>query len=365
MDSSYYMWGERGLVATFFADLHLSGSPYAFKAFLDGIQIPSPHFPRTATRIVSFIEPDFANTGFGHPDAVLRVETNEDEFVFILEAKRGYYLSACKPISSRGIPRSGYNSSLNGQLELDFALALALEAFHETDSELVEPEWIIDTPYSLERKEIGRRKLKNQNVLGNIVKEICGLPLENYYFVSLTNDRTNPYLDENNSQFFPELFHATHGRDNCWQKMKHQFGWVNYSTLEAVIQRLKAENIVAGESLFLKSMELNRKNMPGGIAAKHPQNGPQSAGSRGTSLIYAPKINPGTFVHFSWWDESCALRDYSLHSTIGPIPQREYATSQIRPSIKRELQIEGKHSVKDVTYWHKKINGLNMQLQSY
>ena len=39
MDSSYYMWGERGLVATFFADLHLSGSPYAFKAFLEGIQI--------------------------------------------------------------------------------------------------------------------------------------------------------------------------------------------------------------------------------------------------------------------------------------------------------------------------------------
>src|ERR1700693_5523645 len=135
MDSNYYMWGERGLVATFFADLHLCGNQDAFNAFLDGIQIRYPHFPRTTTRIVSFIEPDFANTGFGHPDAVLRVETDEDEFVFILEAKRGCYLNACKPISSRGIPRSGYNSSLNGQLELDFALALALEGFLENDSE--------------------------------------------------------------------------------------------------------------------------------------------------------------------------------------------------------------------------------------
>lgn len=353
------MWGERGLVATFFADLHLCGNLDAYNAFLDGIEIPNPNFPRTATRIISFIEPDFANTGFGHPDAVLRVESDKDEFVFILEAKRGCYLSACKPVSSRGVPRSGYNSSLNGQLELDYALALALHAFKENDSELVEPEWIKDTPYSMERKEMGRRRLKNQNVLRAVVNEICGLPLENYFFISMTNDRSNPYPSEGNNQVLPELFHPAFGVKNCWHEMKHQFGWVNFQTLETVVRSLLDESVGMGESLFLKTMELNRTNMPAGIAVNHSQNGPES---RGISLIYAPTIQSGTFLHFSWWGESCALRDYSLHPTSEPIPQRKYTTSQIRLLVEREIQVLREGSTKNVTHWHRRICDLNMSL---
>ncbi len=79
----------------------------------------------------------------------LRVENGENRFVIILEANRGCYLNACKPVASRGILRSGYNSSLNGQLELDFALVLALGNFDENDPELIEPEWILETPYSV------------------------------------------------------------------------------------------------------------------------------------------------------------------------------------------------------------------------
>lgn len=267
-------------------------------------------------------------------------------------------MNACKPVSLRGVPRSGYNSSLNGQFELDYALVLALHGFKESDLELVEPDWIMDTPYSLERREIGRRRLKNQNVLRAVVDEICGLPLENYFFISMTNDRNNPYLSEGNNQVLPELFHPAFGVNNCWKDMKRQFGWVNYSRLETVVRSLLDESVGIGESLFLKSMELNRKNMPAGIV-NHSEDGSKS---RGTSLIYAPKIQPGTFLHFSWRGANCALRDYSVDSALEPIPDRSYTTSQIRLLVEREVQVLREGSIKNVAYWHKRICDLNLPL---
>jgi hypothetical protein len=339
----------------------LSAHPRAFDKFLEGIQIANPQFPSTVTKVIAFIEPDFANTGFGHPDAVLKLETNEDEVVVILEAKRGCYLNSCKPVSLRGIPRSGYNSSLNGQLELDFALALALNQFQENDCALTEPEWIVNTPYSTERHG-GRRTLKNRNVLRAVVKEIYGLPLENYFFVTLTSDLVNPYFVERNTQFLPELFHTEYGKQNCWHDLKHQFGWINYRALESIILSLLDENVAISQSLFLESMELNRKNMPNGRVTTHSRNGMQLRGSRGTSLIYAPTIRPATFLHFSWWDESCALRDYSLHSSLAPIPQRDYETSQVRLIVKREITMLKEAPISDVAYWHSRISELNKSL---
>jgi hypothetical protein len=90
-DSGFFMWGERGLVATFFADLHLWDDAEAFDAFLAIVQIDSPLFPRRASKMTCIIEPDFGNAGFGHPDAVLRVETEDNSSVIIIEAKRHLY----------------------------------------------------------------------------------------------------------------------------------------------------------------------------------------------------------------------------------------------------------------------------------
>ncbi len=64
MESTYFMWGERGVVATFFADLHLCGNLDAFNRFLNSVEIPDARFRRTATGMVSFIEPNFGNTVF-------------------------------------------------------------------------------------------------------------------------------------------------------------------------------------------------------------------------------------------------------------------------------------------------------------
>jgi hypothetical protein len=360
--SDFFMWGERGLVATFFADLHLWDDSEAFDSFLATVQIDSPAFPRRAKKITCVIEPDFGNAGFGHPDAVLRVEDENNVSVIIIEAKRYPYLNACKAISLRGIKGSGFNSSLNGQLELDFALALALGQFNRNDHVLVEPEWIMGTPYALERGEGVRRTLKNPNVLRDVVSRICGLPLENYFLVSLTTDISNPFHDANNASVLPELFHPKHGSENCWSQIKHQFGWVNYVTLEKVIRALFEGGTPEIDSLFLESLEINQKNMRRSATIELAGYESGVAKRRGTSIIYASQINPKTYLHFSWLGEGCALRDYSLSVTEEPDPDRSYLTSKVRTLIEQELPLGRRDVVTKTSGMHQKIIELNKQL---
>lgn len=360
--SDFLMWGERGLVATFFADLHLWDDPEAFDSFLAKVQIDSPLFPRVTKRVMCIVEPDFGNAGFGHPDAVLRVEAENTSSVIIVEAKRHPYVTACKPIHLRGINRSGFNSSLNGQLELDFALALALEQFTGTDHELIEPEWITRTPYALERGEGVRRTLKNRNVLRDVAAKICGLPLEHYFFVSLTTDPSNPFEDEKHTSILPELFHPKHGLNNCWNQIKHQFGWVNYVALKEVIKGLFAGSAYEFDSLFLESLEINEKNMR--HSTNVGSNGYESTlvKSKGTSIIYASQINAKSYLHFSWRGEGCALRDYSLSSTEAPDPERSYRTSDVRKLIEQEVPLTSRDGVTNTSGMHQKILELNKQL---
>ena len=152
--SDFFMWDERGLIASFFADLHQMQlqSPSSFSEFISVVELPGEieALQHDVKKVDFIIEPDFANTGFGHPDAVISVEfTSEPRVVFIVEAKRGAYTKACSPKANRGT--SGYNSSLNGQLELNYCLTLALSQFGSDDNELIEPEWILSSPYGVER----------------------------------------------------------------------------------------------------------------------------------------------------------------------------------------------------------------------
>jgi hypothetical protein len=72
------------------------------------------------------------------------------------------------------------------------------------------------------------------------------------------------------------------------------------------------------------------------------------------SLIYAPQINPRTFLHFSWRNESCALRDYSRSDTEEPSPDRKQ-TSYVERMIDKEIRVPNKKNVQDVSFWHQKI----------
>jgi hypothetical protein len=298
MSVDFYMWGERGLVASSFADLYLTEDSRTFEGFLRAVQIENEHFPRSVSKATVIIEPDFSNKGFGHPDAVIRVDSEKESAVIIVQAKRGPYARACRPRTDRGI-RKGFNSCLNGQLELCYALALALERFTSSSAELVEPQWVMNTPYAVERQLNGRlRRLKNPNVLRDVVAKLAGLPLKNYFFLALTTDCSSPFLDQNLAPLFPELCHRDFETLDCWEQMKHQFGWINYSALEEL--SLVAQKDRGRKLLFAKSWELNRRNMQSGTplgrkSTQSPKEGNPVSSGRGTHESTPPAKMPQHF----------------------------------------------------------------------
>jgi hypothetical protein len=79
--------------------------------------------------VVYLIEPGFSK--FGQPDLVLvcKIKDGSKRWVFI-EAKAIPY-NASAMSNKNGMKQNGYNSSINGQLSLNYRLALALERYSE------------------------------------------------------------------------------------------------------------------------------------------------------------------------------------------------------------------------------------------
>jgi len=340
--STFSMWGERGLIATFFADLNQLAEPKTINNFLQIVEFPErPVISSLSPVAIHYIiEPDFANTCFGSPDAVIALEYQDSRAVIIIEAKRTELASACAPRSQRG--QKGFNSTLNGQLELDYCLAMALSEYHEGDTELVEPEGVLSSPYKNERNGTLRR-LKNRAVLEDVVSLICGIPRDQYYFLVITNDEQNPFPCVSDD-YLPELFKPESSKripsfTNGWSEYHMRFGWLNYTKMREFI---KVQNRLPKGSLFLQSCSINQGNMKG-------------PSHSGTWLIYAPQINPHTFLHFSWTNESCALRDYSRSDTEEPSPDRNYQTSDVERMIDKKIKVHNKKNVLDVSFWHQKI----------
>jgi hypothetical protein len=373
--STFSMWGERGSIATFFADLNQLVEPETINNFLQIVEFPDrPMISSLSPVAIHYIiEPDFANTGFGQPDAVIAIEYQDDRAVIIVEAKRKELASECVPCSQRG--QRGFNSRLNGQLELRYCLAMALSEYHEGDTELVEPEWVLSSPYKNERK--GRlRRLKNRAVLEDIVSLIGGIPLDRYYFLVITNEEQNPFLRVSND-LLPELFKPELSGlsfTDGWSEYRRRFGWLNYAKMRTFINSV--QNRLTMGSLFLQSLNFNQRNMKGQsqlrrtepptvtaeqekLDAGHLAGTELSHSGQGVSLIYAPKINPRTFLHFSWRNESCALRDYSRSDAGEPSPDRSYQTSHVERMIDKEIRVPNKKNVSEVSFWHQQILKVN------
>lgn len=353
--SRLLMWGERGLIATFFADLCQIDSEDVFNEFLSIVDFPKPIEAQAATPKSAdyIIEPGFGNRGFGHPDAVLAAEyETAARAVFIVEAKRVAYAKACRPKTKRAT--RGFNSTLNGQLELDYCLALALSGFKDGDRQLIEPEWIPSSPYERGRKGT-RRSLKNRAVLEAVVSKLYGPPLERYYYIVITNEEENP-LDKVDEMYLPELYKPEgSGIDlpykNCWPEMRAQYGWLNYEKMHEFIKSNEPHMAVA--SFFLQSFQINRDNMRVEVASRRP-----ARIGRGVSMIYAPRINPKTFLHFSWKKESCRVRDYSRGKTKKPHVYEEYhneiAEVKQRIVLERPFPRSEREPLTNIPWWYEK-----------
>ena len=120
------MWGERGLVTTFFQDVAAVTDCERWEAFLRDVGYPL--LQQHVTDAWCVIEPDFGNKGFGHPDmaAYLAFDAG-DPLVLLLEAKLTTYEKSSWPNTRR--QERGFNSKINGQIELNHRLAWALTGF--------------------------------------------------------------------------------------------------------------------------------------------------------------------------------------------------------------------------------------------
>ncbi|MBZ5616520.1 MAG: hypothetical protein LAO23_21125 [Acidobacteriia bacterium] len=386
---SFVMWGERGLVASLFLDLYGSGNHAAWASFLlaCGFDAALPWLKSPICSTSTIVEPDFSNEGFGHPDAISKFGfESHDPIVLIVEAKRLPFDRCCVSPATRG--GAGYNSSLNGQLELNHCLALALSEYANGDSILSEPAWVLHSPYAIERR--GRlRSLKNRVVIDEVAKPFSGLPFRSYYHLLITTDESNPLDKPSNEPAWPELYHPDYPFQNCWKDLRSQYGWISWDAVANLVRKLSADRKVE-ESLFLTTFEPNRRNFKcvsamiseeAPIAPDEPVCSPvedmstnpvpsfiklpsgsvklPGGSGRGATMIYAPNINPNTFIHFSWLNESCAIRDYSKSPTIMPFENRNYRTSDVRRSITKEVVIRNRKPISDTRYWYETTMNLN------
>jgi hypothetical protein len=239
MENGFFMWGERGLVATFFLDLLPSQSHNNLSKFLKEIELANGNRIKfEPQKMWCIIEPNFGNRGFGQPDAIIVFENSKQEKIAILfEAKinKNYSQSS----NSRG--KKGFNSSINGQLELNYRLTNALNAYPSEEGHLKEPTRISNYYDKT-------RCLKDKKVIDKIVKTIVAFNIDyrNYYHVILTNDETNPLISNNN---LPQLF--DNNNINKWNELRSNFGWINEKKLKHFAQ----EYLKNGK--FLGTLELN------------------------------------------------------------------------------------------------------------
>ncbi len=351
------MWGERGLVATFFLDL--ATDIERWRAFLQNVWPLPPVENLDWTHVDdvwAVVEPNLGNRGFGQPDAAFRlILADKRRIVVLLEAKLGLYLESCWLPVMRG--QDGFNSKLNGQLELNHCFTLALAEYQPGHHQLIDPEWILQTPYVAARPQCHRRRLKNPIVRQQLVDPLINDGVHHYLHIILTSDPNNPLTIPGHQPWFPEIF-VDAQQGNVWGGHANRFGWANWATLR---------NLALGwndpHARFLQNLNFNFPHQAdddeplAGVAQGVPPGWPPDRPSRGVSLIYAPTINNHTFLHFSWRLNSCCLRDFTQHPPL--LPEAHTTLQVLGLKMHEEPCGPGRPPIIKVAAWQQIINGAN------
>lgn len=184
--------------------------------------------------------------------------------------------------------------------------------------------------------------------------------LDDYHYLVITTDSENP-LGRVNETFLPELLRpklSGYHMDciNDWKQWNNHFSWLNYKKMKELIEKIE-EQFPLG-SLFLPTYELNKANLGLQISQREEEDEEEGNGlkhiGRGVSLIYAPEIYPTTFLHFSWLERNCAIRDYSKSEFHQPIETR-YNTSYVENLIQQEITVKKRQPIHDISFWHNLI----------
>ena len=266
------MWGERGLVATFFAELGDDAIP-RWQQFLLEIGFP---YANEISDVWCVVEPDFGTRGFGKPDVVARISIGNGlpDFVLLMEAKRDSYRSSTYPADQRD--RAGFNSGANGQIELNHRLAMALSRFQDGDDCLTEEGWIRDSVYVQQNGQLQR--LSDFVVLDQVVSRIAGLSIEQYIHVLIDTSPVHPFddsVDDKDRQ--PAIYN---GPINCWDEfVATRFYWVTWDVLHKLAEK-------HSWSRFLATYELNKSKLGCSAVSREKLPFELHGLSRGTAIIH-------------------------------------------------------------------------------
>jgi hypothetical protein len=337
------MWGERGLVATFFLDLAADATLARWHQFLGNVTFGPNGAPPNGfdweriAKVWAVVEPGFGSKGFGSPDLVARLEfkgnSNIPPVVLALEAKTGTYVEAALNPAGRNVV-DGFNSSLNGQIELNHRLTLALQAFQPRMHQLIEPEEVA-AAYGAPNK---RRYVVNPAVLNQLVPHLRGENVR-YLHIAITSDNGTPFA-RNLGVHLPQIFHPPNAND-LWAQECHRFGWIGWQKLHRIADENNLTQFLASYRLnqhFLQAPEqLDHEQPPVAWPANRPQ--------VGVSLVFIPNFGPPdtetTAVHFSWNGNSCRIRNYlpGQNPDFAPDLPALQQTLVVLPLIVRETRL--------------------------
>lgn len=359
--SQFRMWGERGLVATVFDDISRGADFERWESFLTAL---SPPVSGKVTDALVVIEPDFGRKGFGSPDAVLRLTIDGAPTVFIVEAKRDTFDRCAWPQERRQEP--GFNSRINGQIELNYRLSLALSAFFpEIEPRLIEPSWLLQTPYGVSDPQI-LRSVANPAVLFWVQTHVAQLRQSAYRHVIITTDKKNPVPTLPQKEATRPRIYDSYGQE-AWAEFEGMLHWLSWSNLAQLAGGW------ATTSSFLPTLAFNSPNLRFECepAADDPPAGGADTGIRGRGVamvrlrqtfmnLHPQAVVPSsTFVHMSWNGNSCVLRNYYAAGPPHPTPLE---TAEIQQHIcDRENYGATRPPVLDWQAWHAETHRLNQR----
>lgn len=330
-----YSWGERGLVASLVHDVATCDDMRGWESLLDVIL-----FPRNGRRVHdvwALVEPDFGNRGFGHPDLVIKISfVNETlPLVLFVEAKMSSFLRSTENVRSV----KGFNSSINGQLELNHRLAIALSECRGIETPLTEPRWVGLLPLYHPV-----RYLKHTMVLEQVVSSLRGFPLSCYYHAVVTSDSANPIASIAKNRL-PVILNAE-GRD-CSNEFTSGLFWTNWRSLYEMSSNSPACTFRANYD-FMRCAQRNQA-----VVGQLPEN----RAKKGVTLVrvspqFLPRPKP-TYLYFSWKQPTgVRIFDFSGLARLPVSLPMNGSLCDLLANIEDEISLSNKKDCNDYPWWH-------------
>jgi len=299
-----HYWGERGLRTALFHDLHDQGLD-GWQRFLASLELRQPFpAPERLQDVWAVLEPDFGERGFGRPDAIIKLsyraadasKKRPDVLILFVDTTLLTYLRASQP--ERRHRR--FHRSINGQLELNHRLALALEQFRPdmNADRLEEPGWVLEQPLYATPEPDAPRSTTQDVLLRELADPLGGFPASCYLHLAITSDVKCPW-DAVPEEIQPVICEHP-GQRVAWHDIVPRLLWTSW-------QRLERQTHVEGAPACPRFQQTSQ------TLRLIDRTGRDQESNRmehvGVSLVRLRGQN--SFVYLSWRDGNYRLRDYN------------------------------------------------------